>query len=742
MGESVQFMALNVMRISTATLYAIAALATKEGLQPAVAAAGPTNLEDRSNAADRAADAKHSIATADITSVMSPEAIAAAPEGSPPLTVKPELADAFEAIASSPASPAPAIHYADLVETRSPGFKNEDSECLPEGLRDKRSGDFCVMHRAPEGIALQDVFDQPLDSPNSDAADATLDGRTAEPMPEPMPDSVPIATTLEWTTAASETTPPPRVDLAAEVSAANFANSDDSMPLDPPEAASSRLTDEAAIAPPETSPQTWTIAQSLRVEPMSADAIAQLPTLPSTFDTVQGNWAEDFVRSLERADIVQGFRETGAIRPDLPVTRAQYAALINQAFSVNPIRPATSFTDVPGNYWGQSAIQSAYRMGFLEPLSAGRFAPEARISRAEAIAALVQGLQLRGGDPSVLNRLDDAGTIPVNLRGAIATAMDGTNPATGQPARVVVNYPNVNRLNPADNATRADVMAFVHQALVSAGNLPPIASNARQYIANTGSATRPTTARAVTLYVPDLNDLELEQERLRALETFRGDGRSPGLTILSPTGFGVDNWTPFIGATFQSETRYSNVSDGGMVFGVGLGDAREAVGVEVSYTVASFGTNRDFGTGGFNVRIHRRFSEDFAGAIGWNGIITTGDVDFEDSVYGVLTKIFTLNEDITEPFSRIAVNAGIGNGMFRTEDAVDDGDDTLGVFGSVAIRLAEPVSLITEWTGQDLAIGLSIAPFPNSNFVITPAIRDITGAGDEARFVLGGGISF
>ena len=28
---------------------------------------------------------------------------------------------------------APSIHYADLVETRSPEFKNEDSECLLEG---------------------------------------------------------------------------------------------------------------------------------------------------------------------------------------------------------------------------------------------------------------------------------------------------------------------------------------------------------------------------------------------------------------------------------------------------------------------------------------------------------------------------------------------------------------------------------------------------------------------------------
>jgi hypothetical protein len=41
-----------------------------------------------------------------------------------------------------------------------------------------------------------------------------------------------------------------------------------------------------------------------------------------------------------------------------------------------------------------------------------------------------------------------------------------------------------------------------------------------------------------------------------------------------------------------------------------------------------------------------------------------------------------------------------------------------------------------------LAIGASIAPFDNFPLVITPALRDITGAGDGARFILGGGVAF
>ena len=283
--------------------------------------------------------------------------------------------------------------------------------------------------------------------------------------------------------------------------------------------------------------------------------------------------------------------------------------------------------------------------------------------------------------------------------------------------------------------------AIAPQIHVPAPTSQPEAAMAPQMMAQTLAQATPSSS---TLYVPDLMDVQQEQQRLEELEGRRGGDRwTPGLTIVNPTGYGLDNWTPFVGATFQSRTRYSDVSDGAMVFGIGAGDAREAVGVELSYTLASFGSNRDFGDGGFNLRVHRRFSEDFAGAIGWNGFLTVGDADdFESSVYGVLTKIVTLSDRIEDPFSRIAFTAGIGSGMFRSETDVDEGNDTIGVFGSMAVRLAEPVSLVTEWTGQDLAIGLSVAPFANRSIVITPALRDITGAGDGARFVLGIGASF
>jgi hypothetical protein len=62
------------------------------------------------------------------------------------------------------------------------------------------------------------------------------------------------------------------------------------------------------------------------------------------------------------------------------------------------------------------------------------------------------------------------------------------------------------------------------------------------------------------------------------------------------------------------------------------------------------------------------------------------------------------------------------------------------VFGSAALRVAQPVNLIVEWTGQDMNVGASISPIPGVPLVITPAAADITGtAGDGTRFILGVG---
>ena len=64
-------------------------------------------------------------------------------------------------------------------------------------------------------------------------------------------------------------------------------------------------------------------------------------------------------------------------------------------------------------------------------------------------------------------------------------------------------------------------------------------------------------------------------------------------------------------------------------------------------------------------------------------------------------------------------------------------------FGSVGVRVLQPVSVIAEWTGQDLLLATSVTPLRNQNVAFTAGFADVTGtAGDGARFIIGGSLGY
>ncbi len=269
--------------------------------------------------------------------------------------------------------------------------------------------------------------------------------------------------------------------------------------------------------------------------------------------------------------------------------------------------------------------------------------------------------------------------------------------------------------------------------------------------------SEPTPAPAQSeVTVPTSEQIQQIQDRLKQTveeaeetEDLGTPGAVPAFTLFVPSGYGADRNTVFVTGVLQTDERTAGETDGALSFGVGLLDSSKIVGLELSYALLSFGTvegGRDFGDGTFNIKVHKQFPNYGLGvAVGYNGLVSIGaDNDLEDSPYGSVTKFFILRPDLDKPFSRLAVTAGAGSGQFRLEGDVADDEDTVSPFGSVAVRIARSVSAVTEWSGQDLGAGLSFAfrLFPETNFVITPTVRDIVGAGDGPRFVLGAGVSY
>ncbi|MBD2183772.1 hypothetical protein H6S82_18335 [Planktothrix sp. FACHB-1355] len=219
-------------------------------------------------------------------------------------------------------------------------------------------------------------------------------------------------------------------------------------------------------------------------------------------------------------------------------------------------------------------------------------------------------------------------------------------------------------------------------------------------------------------------------------------GIAPNISVITPTAYGKSWGSISVGLGLQPRTRFTNEADGVLGVGFGLGDGRKAVGVDIGVSIADLDTAED---GSISFKLHRQLPDDFAVAVGVLNAIDWGLTDSGTSVYGVVTKRFRLRDRVDRPFSQLYVSAGVGSGQFRSESNINKDANSVGFFSSVAVRVAEPVNLIAEWSGQDLTIGLSVLPFRNIPLVVTPGVTDITGsAGDGSRFILGVGylISF
>ncbi|MBW4644295.1 MAG: S-layer homology domain-containing protein [Goleter apudmare HA4340-LM2] len=283
------------------------------------------------------------------------------------------------------------------------------------------------------------------------------------------------------------------------------------------------------------------LALNLTVIAVGASKTYAQSSPTTTFTDVPSNyWAQPFIKSLAAREIVAGYPD-GTFRPEQPVDRDEFAAIIRQAFDQPPVRQIESgavYQDVPTNYWATRPIEEAYQQGFMSGYPGGYFRPNQPVSRVEAIVSLSRGLNLMPRassavtEPTVKQRtIPDvesrrATRRPIFLPLAItslmqplltakaqaATAPTVTPPTTDQQAlplnrpaslilsktytdadqipqyavgdvaaatkkNIVVNYPNPELLDPKRPATRADITALVHQTLVAQNKIEPLAED-------------------------------------------------------------------------------------------------------------------------------------------------------------------------------------------------------------------------------------------------------------------------
>jgi hypothetical protein len=197
-------------------------------------------------------------------------------------------------------------------------------------------------------------------------------------------------------------------------------------------------------------------------------------------DVPTGYWAQAFIQELATRDIIKGFPD-GGFRPNDPVTRAQFAAMLSKAVKKAPMRGGVTFVDVASSYWAASAIQTSYTTGFMSGYPGNVFEPTQNIPRVQVLVSLANGLNYSASQApeTILQTYADASGIPNYARNSVAAATENG---------LVVNYPNVQFLGPNQTATRAEVAAFIYQSLVRSGQATAIAS---PYIVGQTTTTPP-----------------------------------------------------------------------------------------------------------------------------------------------------------------------------------------------------------------------------------------------------------
>jgi hypothetical protein len=209
---------------------------------------------------------------------------------------------------------------------------------------------------------------------------------------------------------------------------------------------------------------------------------------------------------------------------------------------------------------------------------------------------------------------------------------------------------------------------------------------------------------------------------------------SPGSSSGTPTAYGAEFRDIFFGAEFQERTRYSQLVDGSVYGGFGLGNPRSFVGIELVLT--SFTTIRHgFSANRAQLQHHRQLPA-FRRRIRLGGCHPSSGTDGGSRHKVTPTFVSVMDYDFD---SGVALPLELGTDDFK-EQAFYDGKHGVGAL-EVLLHVIPTIThrrldgLGSDARGVDSSFQAAALHYP--------AVADVTGsAGDGARFVIGADSTF
>ncbi len=183
---------------------------------------------------------------------------------------------------------------------------------------------------------------------------------------------------------------------------------------------------------------------------------------PVTFADMENHWAQADVNDMGSRMVITGTGEN-TYEPNRNMTRAEFAAVMVRALGLTAGEGITDFTDIDQDAWYSGYVETAVSYGILQGYDNGTFAPNATITREQAMTIVARAMTLTGVETTVadadsdalLQAYTDQNSIAAYAKTAIATCLQAG----------IVNGSTDTTLSPKGSVTRAQVAVMVARLL-------------------------------------------------------------------------------------------------------------------------------------------------------------------------------------------------------------------------------------------------------------------------------------
>ncbi len=218
-----------------------------------------------------------------------------------------------------------------------------------------------------------------------------------------------------------------------------------------------------------------------------------LPPAPlSVSASAAVSYAQPYMEKLNQWNIMLG-DETGDFRPNDPITRAEFVAMINRSYGFTDTGDGNSFSDVPEEAWYANDIAIAKTAGYFTGTSESTAEPDALLTREQAMVLLAKTGRLEA-IPGEVTEFSDGQDFSPWGSGYVKAAVN---------RNLISGYPD-GTFRPQNNIKRAEVACLLCNALgtlINAGGTVELGDKYGNVTINAPGTTLKNTRIAGDLYL-------------------------------------------------------------------------------------------------------------------------------------------------------------------------------------------------------------------------------------------------